>query len=93
MKYPKDVLTKSKTGKIEARVFIDEGRFVRYGYIDTKTGDKEKKIKICLIKKDGIESYFIIPMRDENKFLMIKDISNKKVKIFKEDEEKIIEVK
>lgn len=77
MKYPKDVLTKTRNGKTEARIFIDSGIFVRYGYIDIKNEKEERKTKIYLHSKKGVEGFFLIPMKDGKRFILIKDTDKK----------------
>jgi len=73
MKYPEEVLTKSKKGKIEVRNLIDHGRFVRYEYLDPESGKRsENKVKIVLYNGTDYEEYFIIPLKQKNKFLMLK---------------------
>jgi len=73
MKYPEDVLTKSKKGKIEVRSIIDHGKFVRYEYLDPITGERsENKVKIVLYNGNDCEEYFIIPLKQKNKYLMLK---------------------
>jgi len=71
MRYPPEVLTKSKKGKIEVRALIDKGQFVRYGYLDPKTAKPSGKIKLVLKGKKQ-EEFFIIPMAQPEKFLMLK---------------------
>jgi len=71
MEYPEEVLTKSKKGKVEVRNLIDRGRFVRYEYLDTETGEPtEDKVKLVLIKENKKEEFFIIPVKGK-RFLMI----------------------
>ncbi|MBU5575241.1 MAG: hypothetical protein QXF15_01990 [Candidatus Aenigmatarchaeota archaeon] len=72
MEYPEKVLTKTKKGKLEARSLIDSGKYVRYEYIDIKTGKREEnKIKLVLKNSNGkIEEFFIFPLKG-NKFLMV----------------------
>ena len=73
MKYPEEVLTKSKKGKIEVRNLIDHGKFVRYEYLDPITGERsENKVKIILYNGNDYEEYFIIPLKQKNKYLMLK---------------------
>ncbi len=74
MKYPQDVLTISKRGKVEVRKLIDRGVYVRYEYIDPTTGEKsENKIKIVLRSKDGkLEEYFMIPLKQKDRYLLLK---------------------
>jgi hypothetical protein len=50
--------TKTKSGKIEERIFKDAGKFVIYSYIDVKTG-KHVKEKLILIGSEQ-KAYFII---------------------------------
>jgi len=74
MKYPQEVLTISKRGKVEVRKLIDRGVYVRYEYIDPTTGEKsENKIKIVLRSKDGkLEEYFMIPLKQKDRYLLLK---------------------
>jgi hypothetical protein len=70
-KYPDEVLTTSKKGKVEVRSLIDQGRFVRYEYIDPESGEKtENKVKLVLVLEDGMEEYFVIPMKDKRNLLI-----------------------
>lgn len=72
MEYPEEVLTKSKKGKIEVRNLVDYGKFVRYDYLDPKTGKRsEDKVKIVLYNGEDYEEYFIIPLKQKNRFLML----------------------
>ncbi len=72
MQYPEEVLTKSKKGKIEARVLVDSGKFVRYEYVDPETGERgENKVKIVLYNGRDYEEYFIIPLKQGNRKLLI----------------------
>ena len=83
--YPEETLTKSKKGKIEVRHFIDSGRFVRYDYLDPETGKRsENKYKIVLSSGDECEEYFIIPMKQKNRFLMLKGDKKGNRKIWKD---------
>ncbi|MHA1238874.1 MAG: hypothetical protein ACTSSJ_06550 [Candidatus Odinarchaeia archaeon] len=73
--YPKEVLTKSKKGKIEVRSLIDRGEYVRYEYLDPATGKKsENKIKLVLYNKEKgiVDEYFIIPLKQSDRFLLLK---------------------
>ncbi len=73
MDYPEEVLTKSKKGKVEARVLIDHGTFVRYEYIDPETGERsEDKVKLILKAGDDYEEYFVIPLKQKNRYLMLR---------------------
>ncbi len=72
MEYPESVLTKSKKGKIEVRSLIDRGRFVRYEYLDLRTGKRtENKVKLIIKTEKGTEEYFIIPLKQKGRFLLM----------------------
>ncbi len=72
MKYPEEVLTRSKKGKIEVRNLVDYGRFVRYEYLDPETGKRsENKVKLVLFNGEDYEEYFIIPLKQKNRYLLL----------------------
>ena len=71
--YPEEVLTKSKKGKTEVRSLVDSGKFVRYEYLDPETGKRsENKVKIVLYNGEDYEEYFVIPLKQKNKSLLLK---------------------
>ena len=73
MDYPEEVLTHSKKGKIEVRALVDSGTFVRYEYLDPETGARsESKLKLVMHNGTDYEEYFIIPLKQKNKFLLVK---------------------
>ncbi len=74
MEFPPEVLTVSKKGKVEVRKLIDRGEFVRYEYLDPKTGKRsENKIKIVLRNSEGkVEEYFVIPLKQHGRYLMLR---------------------
>ncbi len=85
--YPEETLTKSKKGKVEVRHYIDSGKFVRYDYLDPETGGRsENKYKIVLATEKGYEEYFVIPMKQKNRFLMLRGEKKGKRKIWKDGE-------
>ena len=87
MDYPAEVLTKSKKGKIEVRNLIDHGRFVRYEYLDPGTGKRsENKVKIVLYNGEDYEEYFIIPLKQRNRFLLLKAEKKENRKLWKDGE-------
>ncbi len=55
------------TKKGETRVFLEEGRFVIYGY--EKDGKVEDKVKLVLLGPERKE-YFLIPLRDGKKLMV-----------------------
>jgi hypothetical protein len=56
--------TKTKAGKIEERIYVDSGKFIRYSYKDKTTG-KLTKDKLILIGNNQI-AYFLIPMGNKD---------------------------
>lgn len=74
MEISQEVLTKSKKGKVEVRSLIKRGKFVVYEYLDPKTLQRsENKVKLVLKDEDGkIEEFFLIPLKESNKFLALK---------------------
>ncbi|WMT50431.1 MAG: hypothetical protein RE471_05470 [Ferroplasma sp.] len=60
--------TKTKSGKLEERIYVDSGKFIRYSYKDKTTG-KITKDKIILLGNNQM-AYFLIPAG--NKELAIK---------------------
>lgn len=73
MEYPEDVITKNKKGQIEVRTLIRRGNFIEYDYRDPKTGKTVEAGKRSIILIDGKkqEHYFIIPLKQRGKFLMV----------------------
>ncbi len=73
MAYPESVLTKNKKGETEVRNLLKTGEFLEYNYIDPKTGKVMEGGKRSIILKSGgkQEHYFIIPLKQKNRFLMI----------------------
>ncbi len=71
MKYPDEVLTTTKKGKVEVRKLVDRGSYVRYEYLDPETGEaSENKVKLVLMG-DRMEEYFLIPTKDGRRFLLL----------------------
>jgi len=89
--YPKEVLTKTKRGKVEVRVLVNKGEFIRYEYIDPETGERtQNKTKLILKTREGTEEYFLIPMKD-GRILMLPTESKGKRKIWDSKKNKPIE--
>jgi hypothetical protein len=80
MSFSNDVLTKGKSGKTELRALHSRGSFVMCKYLDPQTLKlADKKNKLSLKRNDGtIEEYFIIPLRDPKRSLLIKAESEEK---------------
>ena len=85
MEYPDSVITINKKGKKEVRVLLDKGNYLRYGYIDIKTGKQEAKTSIILNK----EHFFIIPLKD-GKSLLLKKEEKSSIKVWDKEKKKLI---
>lgn len=72
--FPKEVIAKGSKGRAEVRVLESRGSYVIYKYVDLETlKRKEKKMKLCLKDDEGkITEYFIIPLKDEGKYLLLR---------------------
>lgn len=73
MDLPENVLTTGKAGKIEVRTLDSRGEYVICKYLDSKTMKlADQKRKLILKDKDGkVIEYFIIPLKDPNRSLLI----------------------
>ena len=74
MGFSENVLTKGKSGKLEVRTLHSRGSFVMCKYLNPETLKlADKKTKLTLKREDGtIEDYFIIPLRDPKRSLLIR---------------------
>lgn len=74
-----EAITVSKKGKRELRSIHSRGRFALLEYRDPMTKEKtENKFKLVLLHENGeVDEYFIIPLKQANRFLLLKE---KKVK-------------
>ncbi len=73
MRFPEDVLTRTKKGEVEVRCLIDRGRYVRYNYLHPDTGEPMEggKAKLVLLEDSGKrEEYFIIPVKSRRDLLI-----------------------
>jgi hypothetical protein len=73
MDLPENVLTKGKAGKLEVRSLESRGSYVVCKYLDPKSMKlADQKRKLMLRDKDGrVIEYFIIPLKDPNRALLI----------------------
>lgn len=73
MDLPENVLTTGKAGKIEVRTLDSRGEYVICKYLDSKTMKlADQKRKLILKDKEGmVIEYFIIPLKDPNRALLI----------------------
>lgn len=68
------VLTKGKSGKLELRALHSRGSYVMCKYLNPETRKlADKKMKLTLKRDDGsIEEYFIIPLQDPRRSLLVR---------------------
>ncbi len=48
MQYPEETITTNKQGKKEVRVLQEMGKYVKYNYLDLKTGKETSKYSLIL---------------------------------------------
>ena len=80
MNLPEAVLTKGKGGKLEVRALDSRGSYVMCKYLDPKTMKlADKKRKLTLRELNGVvHEYFIIPLRDSKRSLLLTAASEEK---------------
>ena len=80
MGFSDQVLTRGKSGKLELRTLHSRGSFVICKYLDPATLKlADKKTKLTLKREDGIvEEYFIIPLKDPRRSLLVKSEGEEK---------------
>ena len=74
MGFSDQVLTRSKSGKVELRTLQSRGSFATCRYLNPETLKlADKKTKLTLKHEDGsVEEYFIIPLKDPRRSLLVK---------------------
>lgn len=95
VEFPESVLTKGKKGKLEIRSIDHRGRYVMCKYLDPKTmtlADTKRKLMLK-DEKGKITEYFIIPLKDTRRALLIKpEAEEKDRQIWNEQLEKAEEI-
>ncbi len=73
MDLPESVLTKGKGNKLEVRALDSRGSYVMCKYLDPKSlKPADRKRKLLLKDQAGaVKEYFIIPLKDSNRSLLI----------------------
>lgn len=71
--YPESVLTENRSGETEVRTLVSRGEFAICEYSDPENLERTDEKKKLILKRedDEIEEYFIIPMNQEKKDLLI----------------------
>ena len=74
MGFSDQVLTKGKSGRLELRALHSRGSFVMCKYLNPETLKlADKKTKLTLKREDAtVEEYFIIPLKDPRRPLLVK---------------------
>lgn len=87
MEYPESVITKDKKGNKEVRLLVDKGQFVRYQYMDTKTGKIVEKGKSSIILKtaEKEEHLYIIPINTRKALVVYPKSEVKQRKVWNKD--------
>jgi len=80
MGFSNQVLTKGKSGKLEVRALDSRGSFVMCRYLNPETLKlADRKRKLTLKSTEGtVEEYFIIPLRDSKRSLLVKSEAEEK---------------
>ena len=80
MGFSDEVLTRGKSGKLELRALHSRGYFVMCKYLNPETLRlADKKTKLTLKRQDGtVEEYFIIPLKDPGRSLLVKAVGEEK---------------
>ena len=80
MDLPESVLTKGRGGKLEVRAVDSRGSYVMCKYLDPETmKPAERKRKLMLKDQNGkILEYFIIPLKDPKRALLLTAESEEK---------------
>ena len=95
MDLPDAVLTKGKAGKFEVRAVDSRGSYVMCKYLDPKSmKPADKKRKLMLKDQSGkIFEYFVIPLKDAKRSLLVTAESEEKQRqVWNEAEGKAEEV-
>jgi len=88
MEYPLETLTDNK----EVRILVEEGKYIKYTYIDPKTGKliKEGKYSLLLKSETSKRHIFVIPLKDEKSMIVKDDIEPRQIKIYDKNNKKEI---
>ena len=89
--FPEEVLTKTKKGSIEVRNLLARGEFVWYDYRDPKTFEKVENNKSRIFLKDekgNVYSFFIIPLKEKGKYLLLEAEKEEDKKVWNSEKKK-----
>lgn len=88
-------MTKGKGGRLEVRSLDSRGSYVMCKYLDPKTMNlADKKRKLMLKNQNGIVTeYFIIPLRDPKRALLISaEAEERERKVWNEELQNVEEI-
>jgi len=88
-------MTKGKGGRLEVRSLDSRGSYVMCKYLDPKTMNlADKKRKLVLKNQNGIVTeYFIIPLRDPKRALLISaEAEERERKVWNEELQNVEEI-
>lgn len=92
MEYPEETIAINKKGKKEVRVLKEKGQYVKYNYLDLKTGKETSKYSLFLKSENKQEHLFIVPMKTGKSLILKQEIDNKKRKIWDNKKKKAIDI-
>jgi len=74
LKFSESVLTKGKSGKLEVRALESRGTYVTCKYLNPESLKlADKKLKLSLRNEKGeVDEFFIIPLKDPKRSLLMK---------------------
>ncbi len=74
LEFSESVLTKAKNGKLEVRTLQSRGTYVTCKYLNAETLKlTDKKLKLSLRNEKGeVSEFFIIPLKDPKRSLLIR---------------------
>ncbi|MCS7123209.1 MAG: hypothetical protein RMJ17_01370 [Candidatus Aenigmarchaeota archaeon] len=87
MVFPLSVITKTKKGKIEVRNLVERGFYVIYDYRnldDFKISENKQKI-VLKNSKNQIKSFFIFPLKEKGKFLLVETENKEDIKVWNDE--------
>jgi hypothetical protein len=88
--YPESVFTENKKGEKEVRLLVSRREFVKYQYLDPKTGKIVEKGKSSIILKTpaGEEYTYLIPIKQGKALAIFSKSEPKQRKVWNKDSER-----
>ena len=66
---------------------------MRYSYRDIRSGKMERKVKLVLIENGKVkEEYFLFPLKEEGKFLMVRAENKGNRKVYDEVNKEVVDL-